>query len=196
MQSTFCQSPIFVSNTDSHDAAEPSHRIGVLNWLVCARWQSRDQRERLRSEAMILVIYLITFAGYGCRLHGDESGSVDREHNLPGNRLVEADPKRALAERQLMDQPPFCMDRSRRETVLAALQERSSQRGWNLLAAHVRTNHVHIVIEAEARPERVMRWARHGSTRWLWKPVSVSAAIRYVVDEQGDPMAVFETAEL
>ena len=39
------------------------------------------------------------------------------------------------------------------------------------------------------------RWARHGSTRWLWKPEHVSAAIRYVVDEQGDPMAVFEFIE-
>ena len=36
------------------------------------------------------------------------------------------------------------------------------------------------------------RWARHGSTRWLWKRENVSAAIRYVVDEQGDPRAVFE----
>ena len=36
------------------------------------------------------------------------------------------------------------------------------------------------------------RWVRHGSTRWLWKRENVSAAIRYVVDEQGDPMAVFE----
>ena len=82
------------------------------------------------------------------------------------------------------------------------------------LAAQARTNHVHIVVEAEDRPERVMndlksyasrclnrrgldeparkRWARHGSTRWLWKPENVSAAIRYVVDGQGDPMAVFE----
>ena len=39
-------------------------------------------------------------------------------------------------------------------------------------------------------PDR-KRWARHGSTRWLWKPESVSAAIQYVVDKQGDPMAVF-----
>ena len=105
------------------------------------------------------------------------------------------------------------MDRSRRETV-ASLLERCSERHWGLLAAHVRTNHVHIVVEAEARPERVMndlksyasrclnrmgldeparkRWARHGSTQWLWKRENVSAAIRYVVDEQGDPMAVFE----
>ncbi len=36
------------------------------------------------------------------------------------------------------------------------------------------------------------RWARHGSTRWLWKPRSVSAAIRYVVDQQGLAMSVFE----
>ena len=28
--------------------------------------------------------YFITFARYGARLHGDESGSVDRRHNLVG----------------------------------------------------------------------------------------------------------------
>jgi len=116
-----------------------------------------------------------------------------------------------------MDQPPYRLDRSRREAVLAGLRERCTDRRWKLLAAHVRTNHVHIVVEADARPERIMndlksyasrclnglgldesdrkRWARHGSTRWLWKPQSVSAAIRYVVDEQGDQMAVFEAIE-
>ena len=164
------------------------------------------------------MIYLLTFACYGCHLHGDESGSVDREHNLPGSRLIDADPKRVSAERLLMDQTPYSLDRSRREAVLASLLERCSQREWSLLAAHVRTNHVHAVVEAEAAPERVMndlksyasrylnrtgletsarkRWARHGSTRWLWKRENVSAAIRYVVDEQGDPMAVFERIEL
>jgi hypothetical protein len=40
------------------------------------------------------------------------------------------------------------------------------------------------------------RWARHGSTRWLWKPQNVSAAMRYVVAEQGDVMSVFESHEL
>jgi REP element-mobilizing transposase RayT len=116
-----------------------------------------------------------------------------------------------------MDQPPYGMDRTRREAVLAAMLERCADRHWSLLAAHVRTNHVHIVVEAEAPPERIMndlksyasrclnrlgldepsrkRWARHGSTRWLWKPQTVSAAIRYVVDEQGDPMAAFEATE-
>jgi REP element-mobilizing transposase RayT len=164
------------------------------------------------------VIYLITFACYGCHLHGDESGSVDRKHNLPGSRMMEADAKRVLAERELMDQPPYEMDRIRREAVLAALLERCTERKWSLLAAHVRTNHVHIVVEADARPERIMndvksyasrclnglsldepnrkRWARHGSTRWLWEAENVAAAIRYVVEEQGEPMAVHEALEV
>jgi REP element-mobilizing transposase RayT len=172
---------------------------------------SRDHRKRL---IVFLVTYLITFACYGCHLHGNESGSVDREHNVPGTRLVAADSKRVSAERRRMDQPPYCMDRKRRDAVLASLLERCSQCNWRLLAAQVRTNHVHIVVEGEAAPERIMndlksyasrclnrigldqrsckRWARHGSTRWLWKPGNVSAAIRYVVDEQGDRMSVFE----
>ena len=123
-------------------------------------------------------------------MHGDESGSVDRKHNLHGGRLVEADPQRVAAERRQMEQPPYCMDRSRREAVLAALVERCSERHWSLTAAHVRTNRVHSVVDAEAEPARIMndvicepmsdrlgmdapgrkRWARHGSTRWLWKP--------------------------
>jgi REP element-mobilizing transposase RayT len=80
-----------------------------------------------------------------------------------------------------------------------------------------RSNHVHLVVNTEVRPERVMndlksyasrclnqqrtdepcrkRWARHGSTRWLWNPEHVSAAIRYVVEEQGAPVAVFHAVE-
>jgi hypothetical protein len=38
------------------------------------------------------------------------------------------------------------------------------------------------------------RWARHGSTRYLWTSESVSAAMDYVVRQQGDAMAVFEMA--
>jgi hypothetical protein len=40
------------------------------------------------------------------------------------------------------------------------------------------------------------RWARHGSTRWLWSREEVWAAIRYVMDEQGDAMAVFEESQI
>jgi hypothetical protein len=157
--------------------------------------RTRQLTEPRPKGAFALETCLITFACYGCHIHGDESGTVDREHNAFGGRLIETDPKRALAERQRMDQPPYSMDRQRREAVLAAIVERCSDRHWNLRAAHVRTNHVHIVVDADVRPERIMndlksyaspqlnqmrfddsarkRWARHGSTRWLWKPDNV-----------------------
>ena len=117
-----------------------------------------------------------------------------------------------------MDQAPYYLDAPRRQAVLEAIREVCAYRKWSLLAAHVRSNHVHIVVEAEIPPERVLndlkayasrrlnragldapnrkRWARHGSTRWLWKPQHVSAAIAYVIDEQGDAMSVLESREL
>ena len=101
---------------------------------------------------------------------------------------------------------------------MEALQQVCVYRKWTPLAAHVRTNHVHAVVEAEERPEKVMndfkvyssralnrsgldgpsrkRWARHGSTRRLWSDEEVQNAIRYVVDEQGAPMAVFVHRDL
>ncbi len=112
-----------------------------------------------------------------------------------------------------MAQQPYQLDEESRAAVLAALRQHCAQRGWSLLAAHVRSSHVHVIVEAQVRPERVMnefksyasrelnrlgrdgparrRWARHGSTRWLWKDKDVERAIRYVVAEQGAPMAVF-----
>jgi REP element-mobilizing transposase RayT len=159
------------------------------------------------------VRYLITFACYGTRLHGDESGTVDRRHNLPGSRLLEPNPERVSAEQESLKQAPYVLDAAARAIVLAALREVCQYRSWTLFAAHVRTNHVHVVLESELRPERVMndlksyasralnrlgrdepdrrRWAHHGSTRWLWKDDEVRAAMRYVVEEQGEPMAVF-----
>ena len=35
------------------------------------------------------------------------------------------------------------------------------------------------------------RWARHGSIRYLWKREDVEAAVVYVADRQGDPMALY-----
>jgi REP element-mobilizing transposase RayT len=159
------------------------------------------------------VTYLITFASYGAHLHGDESGSVDRTHNVPGSRMIDPNSNRAFAERRSMLQLPYTMDQARREIVLASLAERAAMRGWNLIAAHVRTNHVHVVIAAEDPPERVMndlksyasrclnqagletsdrkRWARHGSTRCLYERANVDAAVRYVIEKQGQPMSIY-----
>ncbi len=49
-------------------------------------------------------------------------------------------------------------------------------------------------VETEAPGRK--RWARHGSTRWLWKDEDVANALHYVIEEQGEPMALFVPEEL
>ncbi len=157
--------------------------------------------------------YFITFACYGAHLHGDESGSIDRHHNVPGSRLAKGNADRVAVKREQKDEAPYSLDGDRRAAVVSALRHVCSHRRWGLLAAHVRTNHVHAVVEAEGPPEIIMnsfksyasrslnrlgidesdrkRWVHHGSTRWLWSDEDVRAAIKYVVDGQGEPMEVY-----
>lgn len=148
-------------------------------------------------------------------MHGDLNGSVDRGHNLYGAPLAKPNPRRLAAELHNMIQPPYVIDDRTRETVLEAIIDRCQKSEWTLMAAHVRTNYVHVVVAAERRPEFVMtqlkaaasrrlnaagfddpsrrRWARHRSTRGLLNRKVVEAAIHYVVEQQGEAMSVFRS---
>jgi REP element-mobilizing transposase RayT len=101
------------------------------------------------------------------------------------------------------------LDTTRREIVLKSLKEVCKHRTWTLLAAHVRSNHVHIVVGADETAERVMntfkiyasralnaagldsadrnRWSRHGSTRHLYTKDSITAAMHYVWPSSASP---------
>lgn len=147
------------------------------------------------------LAYFITFSCYGASLY---------------RRVPESDDDAELRQyrRGLMRQAPYYLDALRRGLVLEAIQEVCAYRGWMLLAAHVRTNHVHVVVQASgAAPEKVMndfkayasrrlnqagcdapgrkRWTRHGSTRYLFYADELLAVMRYVVERQGRPMVVF-----
>ncbi len=163
------------------------------------------------------LAYLITFTCYGTRIHGSERGSVDREHNAPGTPWLSADPKRLRAEEELMAQDPYVLDDTGRKVVLDAIRAVGTHRNWRLLAAHIRTTHVHAVVAAETHSQRIMvdfkayasraltrsglgdsrtkRWSRHGSMRYLWTQDNVDDATSCVVAGQGRPMAVFDRFE-
>jgi len=116
--------------------------------------------------------------------------------------------------RQNMRESPSLLDGPRRTVVLDTIREVAAHRGWRLWACHVRTNHLHIVVTPDAKPEKVMsdfkayasrrlkerlnepadckRWTQHGSTRYLRTEDHVAAAIEYVVSGQGEPLAVFD----
>jgi REP element-mobilizing transposase RayT len=156
---------------------------------------------------------LITFTCYGTRLHGRESGSVDRHHNIPGLPYLPANPVWLGFNESRMTDEPYGLDVTRRKIVLEALQAGCAHRGWALIAAHVRTTHVHVVVTAEENPDKVMtalkayasrdlnesgldrpgrkRWTRHGSTCDLRTPEAVQRAAKYVIEHQGKPMAVY-----
>jgi REP element-mobilizing transposase RayT len=80
-------------------------------------------------------------------------------------------------------------------------------KGVVLYAVNVRSNHVHVVVSAGIKPEKLMTafkayatramreagvvshsekiWSRHGSTKYLWTDEQVETAIAYVKFEQG-----------
>ena len=85
-------------------------------------------------------------------------------------------------------------------------------RAWFLYALHVRINHVHGIVESDA-PRRVLNdwkayatralrgagltgadqpvWTHAGSTRRIASADGLKRAIRYVLEEQGEPMETF-----
>ncbi len=160
------------------------------------------------------LAYFISFTAYGTWLHGRDPGSVDHDHNQVGESFLPPDPEAERTEGERMTQPPYSLDGDRRAVVLETIREVAGHRGWSLWAVHVRSNHVHLVISAQATPEKVMadlkayasrrlreklnepadrkRWTEHGSTRYLWKEEQVEAAVDYVLNRQGAPMAVHD----
>jgi REP element-mobilizing transposase RayT len=151
--------------------------------------------------------YFLTFHTYATWLPGDPRGSVRRGDRYGDSYRApcEALERRALA---MSRSPPVVLQAEERIVVMRTLVEVCGHRTWVLLAAHVRTNHVHVVITATAPPSRVLGdlkawstrrvleashrppgarlWARGGSVRHLWTHKAVAEACFYVVHEQGD----------
>ncbi len=162
------------------------------------------------SESRIPLAYLITFRCYGTWLHGDERGSVDALHNVYGAPFAPRDERREEEERRRLKQAPVEFDAERREVVERTIREVCAYRGWGLRAINVRTNHVHAVVSASCKPEKVLNdfkswttrrmreagvwkskltpWAEHGSRRYLWRPRQVEIACDYVINHQGDDL--------
>ena len=100
-----------------------------------------------------------------------------------------------------------------REVVLNSIINTCDYYGWPLYAAHVHSNHVHLITESAKEIERVMQkiklycsrelnkqlkptrktkyWTHHGSTRYLWNDINLNNAMEYVVNEQGGKMACY-----
>jgi REP element-mobilizing transposase RayT len=110
------------------------------------------------------------------------------------------------------DAVTLCADE--RDIVLATILSVSRHERWTVYAAHVRSTHVHVVVNAAIKPEAVMgnlkayssralnrslgtqtkRWSRHGSTVYLWDVHLMRRAVDYVVRGQGPTMSCYVNA--
>lgn len=147
--------------------------------------------------------YFITFLTYGSRVHGDERGTVDSEHNQLGAPQAPTNARREAANRAIMAEPAFFLDPPQRQLVREAIATLAEHRDWKIEAMHVGASHVHLVILAESHtPELVASqckawstrrlresnaigdrervWAKMASTRYLNTDAGHAAAIDYV----------------
>ena len=105
-----------------------------------------------------------------------------------------------------MRSPVMEFDSQQRAAIEISIRESCAYRGWEVLALNVRTNHVHLVVAADAGPDAVVRtlkarttrqlragklaaagdsvWSRGGSHRVLWSESAVDAATDYTLNRQ------------
>ena len=156
------------------------------------------------------IAYHITFTTYGTWLHGDNRGSVDKDNNQYGSDFVKPNLVLIKKEQCALKNPPVTLSQSQRRIALKAILDVCRFESWCAYAVHVRSNHIHIVVNGDEKPEDMLvkfkryttialrniegksaikkYWTKHGSTRYLWTKESLCSAIRYVKNEQGKPL--------
>lgn len=156
------------------------------------------------------LAYLLTWTCHGTWLHGDERGSIDQDHNQIGSPTLAPDSRRLDTAWSRMRGSELLLDEQARGVVERTIREHAQIRAWKVLALHVRTNHVHVVLECAdgTPPERAMDqfkawctrrlreagnvgieqkvWTEHGSTRWINDELGLARAIDYVSRGQGE----------
>lgn len=153
--------------------------------------------------------YFLTFTTYGTWLHGDRRGSVDHRHNQPGEPFVEPSFSFQQARRSQMRYAPLRFTDAMRAVVCRTLSEVATHKDWQIAAANVQNDHVHILVFASDKsPEDVTKtlkayctrrlreagltepnrtvWTEGGSKRQLWNDTAVQNAKNYTLYKQRD----------
>ncbi|HEY7333732.1 MAG TPA: hypothetical protein VH639_02535 [Bryobacteraceae bacterium] len=142
------------------------------------------------------MVVLVTFSCYGSHVPGDRRGSFDHIRNGE-RRFVWPNAGLEQDRRGRMRGQPFLLSSPQsRALVRDAVLKVCEFRGWLLYALHVRTNHVHGIVEGDeprrvlndwkAYATRVLRaaalagadqpaWAHGGSTRGITSPAGAGA---------------------
>jgi REP element-mobilizing transposase RayT len=167
--------------------------------------------------------WLVTWTTFGTWLPGARADFVSRIcdehgnhviHNIPGTPYDADMPEQENFARSQMKGPPVCLDRTTADTLIKQFQETARIRGWELEAASVMHNHMHLVVGVDGDPDpqsiletfkswatRAIKkvrplppngtfWTAKGSKRKRPDDSSFRNAVIYVVRTQPDPLAV------
>lgn len=94
--------------------------------------------------------------------------TVDRHGlNIYGTPRRAANPKLLRLTRQKMKEEPVLLKESQRAVVKMAINEVCDYRRYDLKAINVRTNHAHVVVTAQSKPEPIVDAFKSYSTRRL-----------------------------
>jgi REP element-mobilizing transposase RayT len=153
------------------------------------------------------LAYFLTWTTYGTWLPGDTRGWV--ESGQFG--IKPPDPWRRCEAQEAMTEDELTLTPPQRVVVEETIRAHCALRGWAVHAVNVRTNHVHVIVTADATPETVMSqfkawcsrrlseqaglrgrakngqkrwWTEHGSTKWVNDEEYFRNAIRYVNERQ------------
>jgi REP element-mobilizing transposase RayT len=190
-------------------------RVSAQNLQNLRKIMLDDYGFEIYEENQFPLAYLITIRTFGTWLHGDERGAVDRHgKNIYGTADIAPNKKLEEMMKIELKQAAMIFTDEQRRVVEIAIADLCREKGYFLHAVNVRTNHVHAVVSAQMKPERIADalkaratkklrearlasselkiWSRGRSRRYLWKPKHLALAIDYVIYGQGDmPFEVF-----
>jgi REP element-mobilizing transposase RayT len=108
------------------------------------------------------ITYFITWTTYGTWLPGDTRGwRKTKQGDQPPQPLLEA------WCRNRMTESPVLLNETQRDKVESVCREHAQIRGWVLHAVSARSNHVHLAVTADKKPETVRDQFKANATRVL-----------------------------
>jgi REP element-mobilizing transposase RayT len=150
------------------------------------------------------LAFFLTWTAYGTWLPGDQRGWVWKGK---GFQLPSPLTKKFAAER--MTETACTLNNVQRAIAEKTVRDHCEIRNWHLHIVNCRTNHVHVVVTADADPKSVREqlkawcarklkeecrsynqisrenwWTEGGSQRFLGDDESLEAVVRYVRDCQ------------
>src|SRR5262249_55525728 len=115
------------------------------------------------------LAYHIVWTTYGTWLPGDWRGWVRK--GISG--IQASDPQLEREARKRMVEDTVLLTPGQRAIIEQTVADHCRMRGWHLHAVNARSNHVHVVVTAEAEPDEV----RNQFKAWCWRKLSDAAGL-------------------